>query len=85
MENKEEILAVLRSLEGKVNNIDQRAGGGPMGVPAELRAGSTADPTTRAKILDEYTSKLFDQPSSTWTKDQQILVREQIKTVLKTL
>jgi hypothetical protein len=81
LENQE-ILKALRELQGTVDNIDQRAAGGPLAVPAELKAGANITPEARAKVLNEYTARVYDLPSKQWTKEQAALVKEQIQTVL---
>jgi hypothetical protein len=84
MENTE-ILRALRELQGTVDSIDQQAAGGPLAVPAELKAGANVTPEARAKVLNEYTARVYDLPSKQWSKEQQALVREQINSVLGTL
>jgi hypothetical protein len=80
----EEILKVLRELHGEVGAINTRAAG-PLPIPPELRPGAAVDPAERAKTLDAYTARVYDLPPKQWTKEQQALVREQIKSVLGTL
>lgn len=80
----EEILKVLRELQGSVNDIQQR-GVDPLKVPGELQSGASVTPEARRKALKEYTGRVYEKHPSTWTAEQKALVREQINNVLASL
>lgn len=80
----EEILKVLRELQGSVNDINQR-GVDRLAVPAELKPGANVDAATRRKVLDDYTAAVYAQHPSQWTREQASLIRERINDVLADL